>query len=121
LVHYALRACGALVQNPFPPSSCGNVAIRLTNLLRDSLRLLDQVFVDQQSLATSFEVLITAIDASAAPGKQKVEVKELLEEFMAHPLSVEALGDLAEQLRKLLGKTKPNKSLNAELPSAPAG
>ena len=62
-----------------------------------------------QMLAESFEVLIAAIDTSVAPAKQKQEVKDLLEEFMEHPLAVEVLGDLAEQLRKLLGKKKRNK------------
>lgn len=62
-----------------------------------------------QALAASFKVLIAAIDASVAPMKQKREVKGLLEELMAHPLAVEALGALAEQLRKLLGKTTPSR------------
>lgn len=57
-----------------------------------------------QTLAISFEVLIAAIGASSAPARQKKEVKQLLEEFMEHPLAADALGELAKQLRKLLGK-----------------
>lgn len=59
---------------------------------------------DPQVLATSFKALIVAIDASAAPAKQKREVKSLLTELMEHPTATKALGELADQLRKLLGK-----------------
>lgn len=57
-----------------------------------------------QMLATSFEALIVAIDASAATAKQKMEVKGLLEELMEQPTATKALGALADKLRKLLGK-----------------
>jgi dsRNA-specific ribonuclease len=57
-----------------------------------------------ETLAASFEALIVAIDASAATAKQKQEVKGLLEELMEQPTATKALGELADQLRKLLGK-----------------
>lgn len=64
-----------------------------------------------QSLAASFQVLIAAIDASVAPMKPKQEVKGLLEALMTHSLTADELEVLAEQLRELLRKKKPNKSV----------
>ena len=66
---------------------------------------------DSQVVAESFGLLITTIDASVAPEKQKQEAKDLLKAFVSHPLAIQLLGELAEQLASLLGKKKPKKAV----------
>jgi len=53
-----------------------------------------------QQILTSIEAIFAAIDASPAPPEQKQEAKTRLQKFLAHPLTVSIIGNVAGQAVK---------------------